>query len=688
MSRPPSLGDFQSSFGETGSEPGQTPASLMPVDTPLDRRPYLLEQIDDAAVVQVYADGFASLTLAEKMLVWHLYRAAIAGRDIYYDQRHRHNLAMRDLLEGILTHSSGIDEATLAELTRYTKLFWINTGPYNNLTARKFTLRLDRERLLAAAEMAVRNGARFGFQDRSQDLPQRAEIDRLALAELVDRLAPMFFDPSFEPMVTNKTPGEGQDILASSANNMYRDVTMADLDTFVERHPLNSRLVKKGGELLEEVYRVGGMYDVEIRRIIGHLEDAVAHAPEPLAQALRALIRFYQTGSDADREAFDIAWVQNRESTVDTMNGFIEVYMDARGVKGSWEGVVYYANHEKTKKIRTIAEHAQWFEDRMPFDTRYRKSVVQGVTGMAIEVVVESGDSGPVTPIGVNLPNDQRIREEFGSKSVSLTNVLDAYERSTLHSYREEFAWDEAEVERAMRWGAFAGELTTDIHEVLGHGSGRMADDVIEQPQDLLKEQYSALEETRADLVALYFVADPYLAELGILSADDQDTIVRAEYEAYARNALVQLRRVRIGTQLEEDHMRNRQAIVNWLLAHTGSIEVRQRDGQTYYVVVDVAEFRDGVARLLGEVQRIKSEGDYPAAKTLFETYGVRFDPDLRDEIVRRVDRLGLPSYTGFVMPKLEPVRNADGAITDIDISYPCDLTTQMLEYSQHRRDR
>jgi dipeptidyl-peptidase III len=693
---PPSLADSGSSFGETGPEPGQTPASLMPLATPLDRRPYLLEQIEEAAVVQVYADGFASLALNEKILVWHLYQAAIAGRDIYYDQRHRHNLEMRDLLEGILTHSSGIDEATLAEITRYTKLFWINTGPYNNLTARKFVLKLDRDQLLAAAEIAARNGAKFDLQGRSNQPPPRlrrsaeafAKAEDLPLPELIDRLAPMFFDPSFEPMVTNKTPGDGQDILASSANNMYRGVTMADLDNFVERHPLNSRLVREDGRLVEQVYRIGGLYDVEIGRIIRHLEDAATHAPEPLAKALRALIHFYETGSDADREAFDIAWVQNRESTVDTMNGFIEVYMDARGVKGSWEGVVYYANHEKTKKIRTIAEHAQWFEDHMPFDARYRKSVVQGVTGMAIEVVIETGDSGPVTPIGVNLPNDQRIREEFGSKSVSLTNVLDAYERSTLHSYREEFAWDEGEVERATRWGAFAGELTTDIHEVLGHGSGRMADDVIEQPQDLLKEQYSALEESRADLVALYFVADPYLAALGILSADDQDTIVRAEYEAYARNALVQLRRVRIGTQLEEDHMRNRQAIVNWLLAHTGAIEVRQRDGKTYYVVVDLVEFREGVARLLTEVQRIKSEGDYAAAKALFETYGVHFDPDLRDETVRRVDRLGLPSYTGFVMPKLEPVRDSTGVITDIDISYPCDLATQMLEYSQHRRDR
>ncbi len=457
---------------QPGPEPGQTPASLMALDTPLDRRPYLLEQIEDAAVVQVYADGFGALPLNQKILVWHLYQAAIAGRDIYYDQRHRHNLEMRDLLEALLTHASGIDEAALAEITRYTKLFWINTGPYNNLTARKFLLNLDRDRLLEAAEIAVRNGARI-----------------TGAAQLVDRLAPMFFDPAFEPMVTNKTPGEGQDILSSSANNLYRGVTMADIDDFVERHPLNSRLVKQDGRLVEEVYQIGGVYDTEIRRIVSHLNDAVAHAPEPLVLALKALIRFYETGSDSDREAFDVAWVQNRESAVDTMNGFIEVYMDARGVKGSWEGVVYYANYEKTKKIRTIAEHAQWFEDRMPFDPRYRKPVVQGVTGMAIEVVIETGDAGPVTPIGVNLPNDQKIREEYGSKSVSLTNVLDAYERSTLHSYREEFAWDEAEVERATRWGAFAGELTTDIHEVLGHGSGRMAEDVIEQPQDLLKEQ-------------------------------------------------------------------------------------------------------------------------------------------------------------------------------------------------------
>ena len=640
-----------------------------PAAVETDRR-YLLEQIDDAAVVQLYADGFEKLSLRDKTLVWHLYQAALAGRDIYYDQRHRHNLGIRRLLEQVLRHSSGVPEATLKELTRYTKLFWLNAGPYNNLTARKFLLDLDRRLVIEAMEIAAGNGARF-------DLAAGETI-----AQRVETYARVFFDPDFEPMVTCKTPGDGQDILASSANNLYDGVTMADLEGFEEKNQLNSRLVKRDGRLVEEVYKAGGLYDKEIRKIIGHLRDAVPLAAEPLARALNALITFYETGLDSDRAAFDIAWVQNRESDVDTMNGFIEVYMDARGMKGAWEGVVYYANHEKTAKIRALAAYAQWFEDHLPVDPRYRKPKVEGVSAQAIEVVVEAGDSGPITPIGVNLPNDQRIRETHGSKSVSLSNVLHAYERSMPDSFRQEFAWDDAELERTKTWGAFASELTTEIHEVLGHGSCRMADHVTVTPQDLLREQYSALEETRADLVALYYVADPYLSEIGLVSTDEQQAVVQTEYEAYARNALVQLRRVRVGAQLEEDHMRNRQAIVHWLLANTRAINVRTRNDKTYFVVVDTDAFRAGVARLLAEVQRIKSEGDYTAAKLLFETYGVHFDPELRDEVVARVEHMNLPSYTGFVMPKLEPVKDDAGNITDVKISYPCDLTAQMLDYS------
>ena len=339
-------------------------------------------------------------------------------------------------------------------------------------------------------------------------------------------------------MLTNKTPGAGRDILEASANNLYVGVTMRALETFDERYGLNSRLVAQDGQLVEEVYRVGGRYDREIRRIVGHLSDALPYATPPMAEALPALIRFYETGEEADRIAYDIAWVRDQESPVDTINGFVEVYLDPRGVKGAWEGMVYYVNEEKTRRIRALAAHAQWFEDHMPWDPRFRKAEVTGVTASAIEVVIETGDSGPVTPIGINLPNDQAIREQYGSKSVSLANVNEAYERSTPEGMRVEFSWDAEEAERAKRWGAFAQELTTEMHEVIGHGSGRMADGVTPPPHRLLEEQYSAIEEARADLVALYFLPDPKLVELGLSSAEDHDEIVAAEYEYYTRNAL------------------------------------------------------------------------------------------------------------------------------------------------------
>jgi dipeptidyl-peptidase-3 len=633
-------------------------------------RRFRLEQVDDAAVVQVYADGFSKLPLNEKILIWHLYQAALAGRDIFYDQRYAHNLEMREVLEEILTHAADVEPATLKEITRYTKLFWINTGPHNNLTARKFVLQCTPQAFAAAARAAAAAGGRF---------PLRAGE---TLDAMLARMEPLFFDPDVDPIVTSKTPGPGKDILASSANNLYVGVTMNDLEEFTEQYPLNSRIVKDGGRIVEQVYRVGGLYGRQIMDIIRHLEDAIPYATPPMAAALRALITFYRTGEARDRIAYDIAWVQDKNSPVDTINGFVEVYMDARGQKGAWESLVCYVNREKTDQIRKLAESAQWFEDRMPWDPKYRKPGVHGITAKAIDVVVESGESGPVTPVGINLPNDQTIRERYGSKSVSLSNVNEAYEGSTLPAFRQEFAWTPEEAERAQKWSSFASELHTNMHEVIGHASGRVSDALGGSPQAVLKEQYSALEEARADLVALYFLPDPKLAELGLVKADEQEEMARSEFEAYTRNALVQLRRVRHGTQIEEDHMRNRQMIVHWLMANTSAIEVRQRDGKTYYVLVDANAFREGVGRLLSEVQRIKAEGDYPAAKTLFETYGVHFDPNLRDEVVARVEHLKMPSYTGFVQPRLQPVVGKDGTITDVAISYPMDLATQMLEYS------
>jgi dipeptidyl-peptidase-3 len=650
----------------------ETPAAAAPaVASASDSgRKFLLEQVDDASVIQLYADQFAALPLREKTLIWHLSQAALAGRDIFYDQKHRNAMEMRRVLEAIVSRPTGIDPATLAEIQRYTKLFWINTGPYNNLTARKFVLKTTPQAFAAAAKAAATAGASFPTQQGE------------SLEQLLKRLEPMFFDPNVDPIVTNKTPGAGKDILSASANNLYSGVSVADLRGFDEKYGLNSRLVKTNGRLVEEVYKVGGRYDKEIRQIIGHLEAAVPFATEPMANALRALIQWYRTGENADRVKYDIAWVEDKASPVDTINGFIEVYMDARGIKGSWEALVFYVNKEKTDRIQKFADNAQWFEDHMPYDAKYRKASVKGIVANAIDVVMETGDSGPVTPVGINLPNDQRIREQYGSKSVSLSNVREASDSAQPSSMRTEFSWTPEEVERTVKFGPLAAELLTDMHEVIGHASGQQAAGFEGTPQGAIKEHFSALEEGRADLIGLYFIADPKLAELGIIPAADQDAVVRAEYEAYTRNAIVQLRRVREGTQIEEDHMRNRQMIVRWLMANTKAIEQRTRDGKTFLVMTDPKAFREGVGRLLTEVQRIKSEGDYAAAKALFETHGIHFDAGLRDEIVKRVDSLNLPSYSGFVMPKLTPVKGADGSITDVQISYPMDLTKQMLEYS------
>ena len=565
-----------------------------------------------------YADGFSSLPLDQKILIWHLYQAALAGRDIYYDQRYAHNLEMREVLEEILTHADRVDPATLAEIQRYTKLFWLNTGPHNNLTARKFVLKCTPEAFRDAARAAAASGASF---------PLRCgESTRLAF----DEVQPLFFDPNVDTIVTNKTPGNGKDILVSSANNLYVGVSMKDLEAFEEKHPLNSRVVKNGDRIVEEVYRIGGKYDKEIRAIVGHLEAAIPYATPTMATALQALIRFYRTGLESDRVAYDIAWVQDKASPVDTINGFIEVYMDPRGMKGAWEALVFYVNREKTEGIRRLAASAQWFEDRMPWAPQYRKQGVRGITANAIDVVVESGDSGPVTPVGINLPNDQDIRESYGSKSVSLTNVNEAYDKSTSAEFRKEFAWSTEEAERAERWSSMASELTTDLHEVIGHASGKIAEHLKGSPQSFLKEQYSALEESRADLVALYFLPDPKMVELGLIDEADHEQIVRAEYEGYARNALVQLRRIREGTQIKDD-MRNaddRAVAPGEFIGHRGAPPRRQD------VLRDAGckAFSRSGRTLLAEVQRIKAEGDYVAAKALFETYGVHFDAALRDE--------------------------------------------------------
>ena len=501
----------------------QPPEAPSTVEQAADRQ-HLLERIDDAAIAQIYADGFEGLDLRDKTLIWHLYNAALAGRDIFYDQRYVHNLDMRETFEEILTHPEGVEAATLDAIHRYAKLFWINTGPYNNSRP--------------ASSCSTRRPRRSARRRRRPR--RRAPASRPAAARRSTHCSTAWSRCSSTrpstPFSRTRTPGAGDDMLLSSANNLYAGVSMADLEGFDERYPLNSRLVKRDGRLEEEVYRIdgGGRYAQELTEVVRHLEAAIPFATEPMAAALEALITWYRTGEPLDRRAYDIAWVADRASPVDTINGFTEVYMDARGVKGSWEALVYYVNREKTETIRTLAEHAQWFEDHMPWDPRYRKAGVRGITANAIDVVIEIGDAGPVTPIGINLPNDQTVREQYGSKSVSLSNVIEAYELSRPAAYRSEFTWDEAEEARAEQWGGLAGDMTTNMHEVIGHASGQLAERLGGNAQPYLREQYSALEEARADLVALYFIADPKLVEIGIFDAAEQAEIALAEYEAYA----------------------------------------------------------------------------------------------------------------------------------------------------------
>ncbi len=635
-----------------------------------DRR-YLLERVGDAAIVQLYADGFANLTPDEQLLAYHLSNAAIAGRDIYLHQRYRHALDIRDVFEEILTHAEGVDPDTLARIRHYAKLFWINNGPHQNLTTRKFAPACTPEAWSVAAHAAQRAGARF-------PLAEGEDLD-----DLLSRLEGPVFDLTLDASVTNKSPGPGQDMLLASANTFYEGVSLADLEGFTEAYPLNSTLTKTQAGIEEVVWRMGdgadippGRYADAIAEVVGHLEKAIEVAPAPTQEALTHLVRYYRTGDPEDFRLYNIAWVADSETTVDTINGFIEVYVDPRGQKGAWEALVYYTDPTVARQGSILAENAQWFEDRMPSDPAFRKDNVTGISYRAIEVLVETGDSGPITPIGINLPNDNQIRANHGSKAVSLANVLKAYEGASGGKSIGEFAWDEEEAARSRSHGGEAGDLSTTMHEVLGHASGRMSADLTGvEPSTLVGEYYSALEEARADLVALYYIGDPMLAELGV--ADDPAALQRAEYESYARNALLQLRRVPADQdQLEDDHMRNRQMVVHWLMAHTDAIERRERDAKTFFVVVDMEAFREGVGRLLAEVQRIKSTGDRDAARHLMETYAIPVDTALRDEVLARSKALDLASYTGFVMPELEAT---DSGFT---VTYPLDLETQMLGWS------
>ena len=650
-------------------------STLTRTQAPAAEHRYLVGQAGPFAVVQVYADGFDQLTPRERLLAYHLAEAGIAGDPIYYDQIADYGLPLKRLLEGIWTHSEGIDPAALGKIRRYTQLVWIQHGNYNLDSSRKFLPEFTPAELQAAARRALENGANLGA-DSAQ-----------ALDALLKKLARPIFDADYKPMLTAKAPPPGQDQLTASGNNLYSGVTAAEVAKFQPKYELNSRLVQQGGRLVEEVYRAGtpdgkippGRYAQFLNRAISHLELAAQQAEPAQADVIGKLIRYYQTGEKADWYAYNIAWVALR-SNVDFIQGFVEVYLDPLGSKGAWESVISFVNAGQTHLMRSFADNAQYFESREPWLDAYKKQGVQPPVANVITVVSETGESGPISPSGINLPNEQDIRQQHGTKSVLLLNVSDAYTAAIGPKAVAEFSATPEEIERGKQYGVESRKLLVMMYEVLGHGSGKVSPRLTADPRAYLKEYYSTLEEARTDLVALWNFADPKLDEMGI---QNRQELLRAAYDAEARSALTMLYRYPHGEQVEEDHDRGNQMIVQYLMKNFACIEPRTQNGKIYLRVSDYARMHEGVGKLLAELMRIKAEGDYNAIRNLVSTYGVKLNTEWRDQVQQRATSIGLPTRGAFLSPIIEPLRDAQGQIVDARLRYTQDLSEVMLDYSR-----
>ncbi len=645
-------------------------------DTADDHRTYRLEVVGPAQVVRLYADGFDRLSTREKIFAYYLSLASIAARDIAIDQHHPDALEVRDLLETIYRNRAAVDTAVMQKITAYLKLFWINNGFYDNLTARKFLPDCTFEEFSAAAHRAAASDT----------------LDRQ-----LARLRPVLFDPEVDPILTDKTPGT--DWIARSAVNYYaRGVRLQEVERWSaagnERNALNARVARERGRLVEQVWRAGGdgitagMYAAPLNTAIAYLEQASRYAASDYqAGTLRRLIRYYRSGSVEDFRQFNIHWVKD-SSRVDFIHGFIEDYLDPRGRKAEFEASVFYVDPGETRLMEGLAALAQYFEDRAPWKDAYKKTIDRVPVAHVVNVAASTGGTGPIPPLGINLPNEQAIREQYGSKSVLLQNVTDAYNRSIGSSLLKEFAWDEDELKAEEAYGTTADNLHTALHEVIGHGSGKASPKLAgRDPAEFLPGYYNTLEEARSDLVAMWNAWDPRLVETGIArNAEEMRRIGETLFRQRVRVGLTQLRRIGTSEQLEQDHLKNRQLITNYLLEHSGGVRLEQRFGKTYIRVVDFDAARATAGELLAEIMRIKAEGDLTAAKKLVDTYGLRVNVRLRDEVQARVANLHLPAYTAFVMPKLDPVLDPEAKVVDVKLSYPPDLATQMLEWSAFTR--
>jgi dipeptidyl-peptidase III len=644
----------------------------------LPKSPFV-ERVGDTGFIQLQARSFATLDDRQKQLAYWLTQASIAIDPIIYDQLSRFGLRQKRLIEGIVAHQAAVAPAAFGRIRDYALLFWANRGNHNETTARKFLPGFTFEELQDAALKAQAAGA---FAAASADLPPLATPD--AVKKELGELKASIFDDAFEPMITTKNPPPGKDIVQASANNFYQGVSLEDLKSFQERYPLNSRVVKDSRGVREEVYRAGtpdgkvpaGLYATYLKKAIGFLEKARDVADPAQATVITDLIRFYQTGDPKDWLQFGGDWVRN-DATVDFANGFIEVYRDARGAKGTSQSFVTITDKPVTNVMVNLAKNASYFEDKAPWDPKYKKHDFNPPVVKAVEVLIETGDFH-VTTIGDNLPNEQEIHQKYGTKNFLLLGSSHALGAASAGAI-DEFAASPEEAQRARKYGEEAEDLLTAMHEVIGHGSGKLSERVQGAPAKFLKEYYSTLEEARADLMGLWNVWDPKLKELNLVK--EQDEIARAMYNGAARAPLTQLRRIPTGDTIEEDHQRDRQLIAHYIREKTGAIEYFDRNGKTYVRVKDYAKMREGVGMLLAELMRIKAEGDYAAIKALVDTYGVHFDPKLRDQVMARYKRLNLPTYWAGVNAKLTSSPGPKKNVPVITIGYPRDAVRQYLEY-------
>ena len=631
---------------------------------------YVVDRFADIEVLRYDVPGFEDLSQRQRLFVYYLTEAALAGRDILWDQNCRYNLAIRDLLEDVYANYKGDrNDRQFRGFEKYLKQVEFANGIHHHYSMDKFMPEFTPEFLSAQVDK----------------LPRRPEN----LSELMR----VIFEPSY--MAKRVNQAEGQDLIATSANNLYGPgVSQREVEEYFAAvkdttsttpvsYGLNTRIIKKDGRIVEEPYRIGGLYDAALRRIVDNLEKASQYADSPEQQAvIRKLIDYYHTGDLRKFDEYSIMWVEDTTPRVDFINGFIESYGDPLGMTGSWESIVNFKDLEASHRTETIAGNAQWFEDHSPVDPRFRKEKVKGVTAKVITAAILAGDSYPSTPIGINLPNANWIRAAHGSKSVTLENITRAYdEASHGNGFNEEFVIDKPTADLLDKYLFITDNLHTDLHECLGHASGRLLPGV---DPDALKAHGSTLEEARADLFALYYLGDPKLVELGLL---DNPDAYKAEYYKYMLNGLMtQLMRIEPGKDVEEAHMRNRKLIAEWALEKgkpDNVVELVNKDGKTYVKINDYARLRDLFGQLLGEIQRIKSEGDYEAGRNLVETYAVKVDPKLHKEVLDRYSRLDIAPYRGFVNPVYVPVRNDKGAVVDVKVTYGEDYLPQVMRYSR-----